>query len=408
MLWVIVAVCQAETVSVGDNNFDNIMRKGKPVLLELWNPYCPHCRAFRPIWERLADQSTFREHVIFADSNCIENRKFCKKFAIDGYPSLVYVDGKRENSVYLGIMSFNSIEAFLEKRLSTIMFVESETELENNLRKTNMTAVFLMEYVNKKDKRFESFQEAAREARNIDSVFLARESNTTKLTVFASPRHSTTYTGNWTRESIGEFVMEHRFSKLPPLTPALFDHFSWRNEFIFLVFLSHSCYDSVLSMSEDLSLPYRLFYETCGPDSHLSQYMSVNCRKLPQFALVDLNRTRWSFAPGNDLESLTGWVDNIKQNSVKWRGPGTFYFASFWAKVWTIKTTGGFAWLLFIACLCLVIVLCSLMAYDCCKVSPFSKKREGDGRSGGSLGVDLDEDGPEEEAWLSIEPQGGE
>ena len=377
MIWVLAHVCLSATVPVGDDNFESVLKMGKPVLLELWNPYCGHCRAFRPTWEKLAEQSAFKDNIVFADANCLENRKFCNGFEFDGYPSLLFISDKGKNLLYEGSMTVEAIDAFIEKHLSyPVKFIQSDAEFEKALRKTNMSSVFVMEYVNTKDIRLQTFRAAAQAARKMDCIFLAKWSNVTKLTAFLSPRKAVEYQGNWSRESLDVFVTTHKFCALPPLTTSSIDEFSSSGRLLFLAFLKHPDYDTVSTMADNLALPHQMFYELATANSYLAAYMGVSSADLPCFAIIDFNHSRWAFAPFNDLDNLKQWVSNIKSGRVAWRGPGTHYFVTLWEKIWAIKATGGLLLAVVVLCICAIVVLLLGMSYDCYLFSKLPSKKE--------------------------------
>ena len=88
------------SIKLDNDNFETIINSStKPFLIELYDPWCPHCRAFRSKWENLVNNSKFRDRVLFSDINCNENKKICAKYSKNGYPQVVFIDQNTKQDV---------------------------------------------------------------------------------------------------------------------------------------------------------------------------------------------------------------------------------------------------------------------------------------------------------------------
>ncbi|PWN47155.1 thioredoxin-like protein, partial [Violaceomyces palustris] len=73
-----------------ESNFDASIKNGM-WLIELYSPYCGHCKHFAPLWQDLAE---YNEHLEdssdfhMARINCISQGDLCQKLKVEGYPSL--------------------------------------------------------------------------------------------------------------------------------------------------------------------------------------------------------------------------------------------------------------------------------------------------------------------------------
>lgn len=96
---------------------DFATKVGKGVwMVKMYAPWCGHCQALAPTWEKLAAESAGRFHV--AEIDCPANPKACE--SVTGYPTLrLYVEDE-EPSEYEGE---RTVEAFLD-------FVEQSVDLD--------------------------------------------------------------------------------------------------------------------------------------------------------------------------------------------------------------------------------------------------------------------------------------
>ena len=57
--------------------------------IEFYNPRCPHCKKFHPVWEQIADDYTGKEDINFGSLDCSQHKPVCDRFNIWGVPTLL-------------------------------------------------------------------------------------------------------------------------------------------------------------------------------------------------------------------------------------------------------------------------------------------------------------------------------
>ncbi len=78
----------SKSVSVDDSNFDQIVLKAeKPVLLDLWAPWCKPCLMVAPILDELAEE--YSGKISFVKVDVDQNPKTAAKYGIMSIPSLL-------------------------------------------------------------------------------------------------------------------------------------------------------------------------------------------------------------------------------------------------------------------------------------------------------------------------------
>ncbi|KAK0546225.1 hypothetical protein OC846_004540 [Tilletia horrida] len=123
-LLVLPALVQAAGSNVADwtKDYDAQFKSnaGKAVLLELFAPWCGHCKNLAPIYEQVADAFAHaKDKVIIAKIDADANKNAAKAFGVTGFPTLKFFDGKsgtKEKEVYNGPRSLEGIANYITEQ----------------------------------------------------------------------------------------------------------------------------------------------------------------------------------------------------------------------------------------------------------------------------------------------------
>jgi thioredoxin 1 len=96
--------------------FEAAQAAGKPILVEVYAPWCPVCRAQAPILARLRGDAKFRNLVSF-NVDFDSQKDLLKKLNVQKQSTLIVFKGRQEAGRSTGDTNAGSIEALLAKSI---------------------------------------------------------------------------------------------------------------------------------------------------------------------------------------------------------------------------------------------------------------------------------------------------
>ncbi|MGD0175210.1 MAG: thioredoxin [Candidatus Bathyarchaeia archaeon] len=97
-------------------NLPELLRSGKPVVVDFWAGWCGPCHVMAPILRALAKE--FDEQVIFAKVDVENNRDLAAQFNIRSIPTLVLIRNGKEWGRLTGVKSRSDLRKAIGKMTS--------------------------------------------------------------------------------------------------------------------------------------------------------------------------------------------------------------------------------------------------------------------------------------------------
>lgn len=102
-------------ININQNQFNEMLRGDKPLLVDYWAPWCGYCRRIGPAYDRIAQQ--FGQEIQVVKVNIDDEALLAHQEHIEVIPTLVlYKDGKAIGSA-VAPESKAAIEEFIRKSL---------------------------------------------------------------------------------------------------------------------------------------------------------------------------------------------------------------------------------------------------------------------------------------------------
>ena len=104
------------SINVTARDFDElVLRAEKPVLLDVWAPWCPHCRRIGPAFEQVGEQHGDR--LTAAMLNYDEARELADRYGVDTLPTLLLFSGGQVVDALVALATKAAIEEFVRRAL---------------------------------------------------------------------------------------------------------------------------------------------------------------------------------------------------------------------------------------------------------------------------------------------------
>ena len=99
--------------NITKQEFAQLLKEPKPVLVDYWAPWCGYCRNIAPAFDRIAEEYAHRLQVVKINTD--HEPELAQREQIEVIPTLVlYVDGKYADSI-VAPESGSMIRAFIER-----------------------------------------------------------------------------------------------------------------------------------------------------------------------------------------------------------------------------------------------------------------------------------------------------
>jgi len=180
LVYLVSSTDDEAVVTLTTENFNEFIANNPKVLVEFYAPWCGHCKALAPEYEKAAQALKADESIeaVLAKVDATEEKDLSSKYGVRGFPTLKYfTNGDFENpSDYTGGRTESTIVSWISQRaLPPITELNSEDELNTFQGKSR---VVLVSYLSNDDSNSEKAATLLEFAENNrESVVVGRVTN---------------------------------------------------------------------------------------------------------------------------------------------------------------------------------------------------------------------------------------
>ncbi|CAJ1869196.1 unnamed protein product [Sphenostylis stenocarpa] len=116
-----IASVPSSVVILSPDNFDEVvLDETKDVLVEFYAPWCGHCKALAPTYEKVAAAFNLDEEVVIANVDADKYKDLAEKYGVSGYPTLKFFPkSNKAGEDYSGGRELDDFVAFINEKCGT-------------------------------------------------------------------------------------------------------------------------------------------------------------------------------------------------------------------------------------------------------------------------------------------------
>lgn len=116
-------------VVVGSTFDEIVMDSTKDVMLEMYAPWCGHCKALEPTYKKLGKHFKDNDNIVIAKMDATAN-DFPSSYPAEGFPTIYFApaNGKDKPIKYEAARELDDLVAFITEKASTITQGKAEKE----------------------------------------------------------------------------------------------------------------------------------------------------------------------------------------------------------------------------------------------------------------------------------------
>jgi thioredoxin 1 len=96
-----------------EQQFAEVLKNNKYVLVDFWAPWCGPCRMVAPVIDKIS--STYSGSVKVVKVNVDMLPLLARQFNIMGIPSLIFFENGKPKEKVVGALPYEAIESFIKK-----------------------------------------------------------------------------------------------------------------------------------------------------------------------------------------------------------------------------------------------------------------------------------------------------
>jgi len=319
----------SDVLDLSPETFDAAIKDNEFILVEFFAPWCGHCKALAPEYEKAATALVGNDPAIkLAKIDCTQHSDLCQRFEVRGFPTLKYFKSGNVKD-YNGDRKAEGIVSWVKSRSGPSLTALSDEEALNAFTGARSEAIYLLGYFSKDSEAFKSFSEAASRPQSEDWAFAYVDFATDKkdVVVLHRPFNAEDITfdkQDWAVTDLIEWSSENAYPYVGEVSSE-YERLVARALPLVLVFLNDDTREGlneILKWLEPIGKTHykQLSFAYVGKAFHsrLAQ-LGASGDVLPTLVIMDSQGRRWPFDESLEFnaENVEKHVTGVLDGSIK-------------------------------------------------------------------------------------------
>jgi len=315
-------------LTLSSSNFQETINDNPLVAVEFFAPWCGHCKALAPEWEKAA--TALKGKVPIAKVDCTEEQNLCQQFGVQGYPTLkLFRQG--EPTPLEVTRKAEPIISFLSAELEpSITKLTTQEEVDAFVEAHPQAVISYLD--NDHDDRYAAINAVAsqlRHALKFGAVF-----NNDLAADYARPSvvfhrkvddPTSVYSGEFVAEEIGPWVVREKIPALGEINADTYQSYLAAGLPVGYLFVNPSednkdLFEYVKDVAKRVKNTFRIAWIDNTKFASHGERMGLSGTKVPSFAVDDGIKGKKFLFPETDSftsESFSQWVDRFLGNELE-------------------------------------------------------------------------------------------
>jgi len=104
------------TIKISDDSFeDEVINKGKPIIVDFWAEWCGPCKQIGPILEEISEE--YKEKLRIGKLDVDENPEIASQYQIRGIPTMMLFNNGSLVDTKVGMSSKNDLIQWIDQHI---------------------------------------------------------------------------------------------------------------------------------------------------------------------------------------------------------------------------------------------------------------------------------------------------
>lgn len=302
----------------------------KPVLIKFWATWCNHCKEFAPYW----DEFVAEDHDFdVAQVECASNPEICKNFGRNGYPAVMWFNpGDKRGVKWVVVHNVRQLDNFCLKMKHFPIRIITLDDIDS-MKEVVVSTKFLLVTNSQESREFQQLKAIAEDYKHFSTEFYAiiTDNYTTSLQAFTANSAEQMYSGDYSNESLTEFIHMHLFPFLSYYVPEIAHFHYYYNMTSLIVFAQKKFSKTTIETASKISKYFPAHVISCNRNPYICRYVFVGPKT--RYMIYDQRNFKYWMHDEGEQETVLEWVDDVRNNRIPYSGPGNGTFSFVWQKI---------------------------------------------------------------------------